>query len=317
MSLRASAPRMRGIAPLLRPTALPRSVISAASTSRYARGVTTLRRTDTARQQHGFASTSTTTALFSRISVPPPSTRLLTTSSRPLFASPSSSATATPTSPSTTKPISETETETDLNTDPDPEPEPEPNASAYTRFKALSKKYGWWAVGVYFALSTLDFSLCFIMVHSVGAERIEPLYDAGKHYYRVKRYGEEEADRLKVEDEEKREEEQRILEQENIVNGQEGKKQKKSGGSGGIMGKTFWAEVVLAYTIHKTALLPFRAGLTVAWTPKLVGWLTRRGWVGKGGLTRAASHAQGKVRDASDRVKVASDRVKERVKRQP
>ncbi|ODN73067.1 hypothetical protein L202_08462 [Cryptococcus amylolentus CBS 6039] len=182
---------------------------------------------------------------------------------------------------------------------PSPTPSaPEPT-SAYAKFKALSKKYGYYAIGMYFFLSSLDFSATFLLVHAVGAERIEPFLDEGKGWYRAKRYGEEEALRLKAEDERAREEESREA--------------KKDGGKGERnkwFGRTFWAEVILAYTIHKTLLLPFRAGLTVAWTPKFVGWLTKQGWVGKGGLTRAATHAQGKVKDASDK-------VKDRVKRQP
>lgn len=141
--------------------------------------------------------------------------------------------------------------------------------SAYAKFKALSRKYGSWAVGMYFFLSTIDFSLCFLLVHSFGAERIAPLMDSAKAFYRSKRYGVDEAERMRVEDKREREEEMAAEKKEG--------KQAKSG----WFGKTFWAEAVLAYTIHKTALLPFRAGLTVAWTPKFVGWLTKRGWVGK------------------------------------
>ncbi|KIR38610.1 peptide alpha-N-acetyltransferase [Cryptococcus deuterogattii 99/473] len=151
-----------------------------------------------------------------------------------------------------------------------PESETEPK-SAYAKFKALSRKYGSWAIGMYFFLSTIDFSLCFLLVHSLGAERIEPLMDSAKEFYRSKRYGVEEAERMRIEDEKEREEEMAAE-----------KKDGKQGKSGsGWFGKTFWAEAVLAYTIHKTALLPFRAGLTVAWTPKFVGWLAKRGWVGK------------------------------------
>lgn len=158
---------------------------------------------------------------------------------------------------------------------PEHEPEHEPGAepkSAYARFKALTRKYGSWAVGMYFFLSTIDFSLCFLLVHSLGAERIAPLMDSAKAFYRSKRYGVEEAERMRVEDEREREEEMAAEKKEG--------KQAKSG----WFGKTFWAEAVLAYTIHKTALLPIRAGLTVAWTPKFVGWLTKRGWVGKVGF---------------------------------
>lgn len=40
------------------------------------------------------------------------------------------------------------------------------------RFKKLSREYGWSAVGVYFALSVLDFPFCFLFVRLVGTERI-------------------------------------------------------------------------------------------------------------------------------------------------
>lgn len=48
-----------------------------------------------------------------------------------------------------------------------------------------------------------------------------------------------------------------------MVSGQEN--QKASSGSG-----TLWAEAVLAYTIHKTLLLPFRVMGTGAVTPSFV-----------------------------------------------
>ncbi|KAM0461125.1 hypothetical protein ACHAPV_004439 [Trichoderma viride] len=40
------------------------------------------------------------------------------------------------------------------------------------RLKKLSREYGWSAVGVYFALSVLDFPFCFLFVRLVGTERI-------------------------------------------------------------------------------------------------------------------------------------------------
>lgn len=160
---------------------------------------------------------------------------------------------------------SEAEAESEPGEEPE-EPVP-PNSSAYERLKIMSKKYGWWALGMYLALSSVDFSLCFVAVHAFGAERISPLLDSGKQFYREKRYGEEEANRLRDQDLAERQEQLK-----------EAKKEDKKGVT---FGATFWTEVALAYAIHKTALLPIRAGLTVAWTPKLVGWLTRRGWVGK------------------------------------
>ncbi|KAM0333085.1 hypothetical protein ACHAQA_001743 [Verticillium albo-atrum] len=43
------------------------------------------------------------------------------------------------------------------------------------RLKKLSKEYGWSAVGVYFALSVLDFPFCFLLVRIVGTDRIGQL----------------------------------------------------------------------------------------------------------------------------------------------
>ncbi|KAK0638841.1 hypothetical protein B0T16DRAFT_233248 [Cercophora newfieldiana] len=40
------------------------------------------------------------------------------------------------------------------------------------RLKKLSREYGWAAVGIYMSLSVLDFPFCFLLVRSVGTERI-------------------------------------------------------------------------------------------------------------------------------------------------
>src|ERR1700760_2800237 len=49
---------------------------------------------------------------------------------------------------------------------------PPPNLSFSQRLKALSKEYGWTAVGVYLGLSVLDFPFCFLAVRWLGTERI-------------------------------------------------------------------------------------------------------------------------------------------------
>lgn len=144
--------------------------------------------------------------------------------------------------------------------------EPEPT-SAYARFKVLAKKYGWYAFGMYWILSTIDFTLSFAVVHGVGAERIEPLLASSLRRFRLWRHGEDETAKL---------------EQEDVVRRAEVKKETEGkGGKGYWNSRMFWAEVAIAYTIHKTLLLPFRAGLTAAWTPKVVKWLRARGWAGK------------------------------------
>ncbi|TIB40561.1 hypothetical protein E3P86_00621 [Wallemia ichthyophaga] len=50
---------------------------------------------------------------------------------------------------------------------------PQPNQSLTQRFKQLSQKYGWVAVGVYTAISVFDFSLAFTVVNVAGAERVK------------------------------------------------------------------------------------------------------------------------------------------------
>jgi hypothetical protein len=49
---------------------------------------------------------------------------------------------------------------------------PEPALSISQRLKQLSREYGWTAVGVYFALSVLDFPFCFLAVRLLGTDRI-------------------------------------------------------------------------------------------------------------------------------------------------
>lgn len=48
----------------------------------------------------------------------------------------------------------------------------EEKLSLGARLKKLSKEYGWTAVGVYLALSALDFPFCFLFVRVVGTETI-------------------------------------------------------------------------------------------------------------------------------------------------
>jgi hypothetical protein len=120
---------------------------------------------------------------------------------------------------------------------------------------------------MYWILSTIDFTLSFAVVHGVGAERIEPLLASSLRRFRLWRHGEEETAKLEEED---------VVRRAEVKKETEGK-----GGKGYWNSRMFWAEVAIAYTIHKTLLLPFRAGLTVAWTPKVVKWLRARGWAGK------------------------------------
>ena len=57
--------------------------------------------------------------------------------------------------------------------------------SLSARLKKLSREYGWSAVGVYFALSALDFPFCFLAVRLLGTERIGYLEHQVLHYAKL------------------------------------------------------------------------------------------------------------------------------------
>lgn len=191
-------------------------------------------------------------------------------------------------------------------TPPTPSPQPDPTTTS-GKIKLLFQRYGRHAVAVYLVLSAVDLSLTFAVVHLAGADQIEK----GQHWVMEKwkqiRHGDNEQTVA--------EHAQQILEEgidhtkgaaqkivENVTSSGSDRPKSKSGQT------LFWTEFALAYGIHKTLLLPVRAGLTAAWTPKIVNWLTRRGWIGKGGATRAAAHAQTKMKAASEKVREMAKR---------
>ena len=140
-----------------------------------------------------------------------------------------------------------------------------------TKLKILIKSYGWYALGVYFALTIVDFSVAFAAVNFLGAEQV------GKATQYVKGAVLDIFHGTKPEDS-----------PDANVNGREST---HGGGNEGL-----YAMIVLAYTVHKTLFMPIRVGLTMAITPRLVRWLRSRGWTGSGGATRAATHLRGKMK---------------------
>jgi hypothetical protein len=158
---------------------------------------------------------------------------------------------------------------------PDPRSTLAPDATLSQRLKHLIKSYGWYALGVYIVLSVLDFGVAFAGINLLGAEKVSRV-----------------AASVKV-----------------VIDGvlhskppEPGKEEVEST-SGGIEGghEGLYAMLVLAYTIHKTLFFPVRVGLTAGLTPKLVGWLSRRGWAGGAGTRRAAMEMRDKLRSARSR----------------
>ncbi|EIN11372.1 hypothetical protein PUNSTDRAFT_50389 [Punctularia strigosozonata HHB-11173 SS5] len=149
------------------------------------------------------------------------------------------------------------------------------DASLGQRLKHLIKAYGWYALGVYIAASTVDFGLTFAAINFLGAEKVSQWAAAAKAYIKSL------LPASSSEEEEAHEAADAAAQTE----------AKKSAGTGK---EGLWAMIVLAYTIHKTVLLPFRVGVTAAVTPKFVGWLAKRGWAGSQGTKRAAQHVRDK-----------------------
>ncbi|KAF9458450.1 hypothetical protein BDZ94DRAFT_1201123 [Collybia nuda] len=155
---------------------------------------------------------------------------------------------------------------------PDPRSSLPPNASLSQRLKHLIKSYSWYALGVYLVLSALDFGVAFAGVNLLGAEYVTHIATNMKEtiasilHSHPPEPGMDEIDSISTH---------------SAQAGQEG----------------LYAMLVLAYTIHKTVFFPLRVGLTAAFTPRLVGWLSRRGWAGSAGTRRAATEMRERLRE--------------------
>ncbi|KDN41149.1 hypothetical protein K437DRAFT_217915, partial [Tilletiaria anomala UBC 951] len=146
--------------------------------------------------------------------------------------------------------------------------EPPPKAGFRERLRFLSRRYGWWAIAVYMLTSFIDFGLAFAAIHMLGAEHIRELEARVRHWL-----GMEKRDHSEEQDTGKN------LKQMLGISAQAGHTlapassgTKNSGGSG-----TLWAEAVLAYTIHKTLLLPVRVAATAAILPSFVKLMVKWG----------------------------------------
>ncbi|CAL8581914.1 DUF1279 super [Xanthoria parietina] len=159
-----------------------------------------------------------------------------------------------------------------------------PSLSLSQRLRKLSREYGWSALGVYLALSALDFPFCFLAVRLVGTERIgywESVivegfwkiigfiypFDSGPEPQslgpKVEWYGNVVANKDEV----------GVPGYDHGVN--EAEERNKSEDA------SLWTQLALAYAIHKSFIF-IRVPLTAAVTPKVVKVLRGWGWdIGK------------------------------------
>ncbi|KAF2398950.1 hypothetical protein EJ06DRAFT_543665 [Trichodelitschia bisporula] len=135
--------------------------------------------------------------------------------------------------------------------------------SLSARLKKLSREYGWSALGVYFALSALDFPFCFLAVRLLGTDRIgrweESIVRSAKNMLGtvVPAWGVQRAEGWRS----------REVEEAQAEN---------AGANASI-----WTQLALAYAIHKSFIF-IRVPLTAAVTPKVVRVLRGWGWdIGK------------------------------------
>ncbi|KAJ4294463.1 DUF1279 super [Kalmusia sp. IMI 367209] len=165
---------------------------------------------------------------------------------------------------------------------PNPTPHlgsPEAAPSLSQRLKRLSKEYGWLAVGVYLALSALDFPFCFVAVRMLGTERVG-------HYEHVVVEGIKSVIRIPFPNMFKGSEdiEGPIAEEIREAAAREealGHDGVQAVGQNGGVEASLWTQLALAYAVHKSFIF-FRIPLTAAVLPKVAKTLRAWGWnVGK------------------------------------
>jgi len=152
------------------------------------------------------------------------------------------------------------------------------------RLKKLSREYGWTAVGVYLTFSVLDFPFCFLLVRTVGTEKIahieeivvsnaqKVIPDRVQNWWREYRAAAKQATRERM-----GELAQADVHGHGVAEAEQRSKQE---------GASLATQLALAYAIHKSFIF-VRVPLAAAVTPKVVKVLRSWGWqIGKKKTTR-------------------------------
>ncbi|KAK0728504.1 hypothetical protein B0T26DRAFT_698232 [Lasiosphaeria miniovina] len=154
----------------------------------------------------------------------------------------------------------------------------EPERLGFTaRMRKLSREYGWAAVGVYAGLTVLDFPFCFLLVRTVGTDRIAQVEHVVVSWAEkvipegVKTFWREYREALR-ENRVRNGGEDLAVEGYGVKEAEERSKQE---------GASLATQLALAYAIHKSFIF-IRVPLTAAITPKVVKVLRSWGWqIGK------------------------------------
>ncbi|KAF1928704.1 uncharacterized protein M421DRAFT_420599 [Didymella exigua CBS 183.55] len=158
---------------------------------------------------------------------------------------------------------------------------PEPAQSLSQKLKALSKEYGWAALGVYLGLSALDFPFCFLAVRLLGTDRIGHYEAVVKDaFWNLVRLVVPDAGITSAEKHAQEKTAEATLRQgsldPSLDAGEVAAVKVQNGGDASI-----WTQLGLAYLVHKS-LIFFRVPLTAAVLPKVVKTLRKWGYnIGK------------------------------------
>ncbi|KAL2264712.1 hypothetical protein VTJ83DRAFT_7222 [Remersonia thermophila] len=157
---------------------------------------------------------------------------------------------------------------------------PQEKLSLSGRLKKLTREYGWAAAGIYLGLSVLDFPFCFLLVRTVGSDKIAHVEhvvvstvaniipDSVQEWWAERR-------RSSAKGESAIESSEVDMYDHGVAQAQERRKQE---------GASLATELALAYAIHKSFIF-VRVPLTAAVTPKVVKVLRSWGWqIGKNPL---------------------------------
>ena len=171
---------------------------------------------------------------------------------------------------------------------------PEPAQSLSQRLKALSKEYGWAALGVYLGLSALDFPICFLAVRWLGTDRIGHYEEVVKDgFWNLVRLVFPDAGTTSAEKHAQEDNAEATLREGSPDSDEVAAVKARNGGDAckynshlylcliTDWNKAIWTQLGLAYLVHKS-LIFFRVPLTAAVLPKVVKTLRKWGYnIGK------------------------------------
>ncbi|CAD6889970.1 unnamed protein product [Tilletia controversa] len=182
---------------------------------------------------------------------------------------------------------------------------PPKGASWRERFRFMSRRYGRWALVVYMLASAVDFSVIFAFIHFLGAAHIKQLEARVRSYLGLSKHSEEtevegafhslkggvegalkDGVDLSANNQEAARAAADLLQTGGSSTTADGltavdERAKQTVPSSSLptwLQGTLGTEIILAYTIHKTLLLPFRIAATAAVLPKFVKLMVRMGW---------------------------------------